>query len=616
EVVDPEGISGSDRSDVDHFARDGGRMPAPTTILQVHVPTATGEGTLAALADHYRSLADRVRSGEQLAPDDEIWLGYDAVELMPVEPTITFETGPPVFAVDAHGHRATVTARRPDTTNWGYDVVIAGGAAVNPAMLRTGRPHELAELAEVLHGFPGGPIALVLDVVYGHADNQGVSVLPGAWLTGPDMYGQHLDYRNEVVRTHLLEMQRRKADHGADALRVDGAQDFTWWESGIAHYHDEYMEEMSAVTQRIGPHAYRPFMIFEDGRPWPRPDWELASTYRAVIERQDHVVQWGPLTFAHNTPFLFTFWAQKWWRMREIADMGSRWVSGCSNHDTLRRGSQVDPARPVNSFLGATLPEIIERAYDHPASILLFHGFLPGIPMDFVQANARAPWSFIRNVDFRYAVKVWAEEHRFLEWRVTPERYRAPDAFPRLKTLGFDDLEALSAYMRVLASAVDLVGDAVGPLPDMMRAGGATDPDPTVGFLRTAARAWMDDVHDYCVVDRWSPEPGVARMARRIREFRLANPWLRSDLRADDEFDHRHPTRGTMLVIGTRSSPDGNHEVAIAANLEGRRVDVALTDLVDDPSEWRVVATAPRARLAMDEVRLPDATGILLERSR
>jgi hypothetical protein len=30
------------------------------------------------------------------------------------------------------------------------------------------------------------------------------------------------------------------------------------------------------------------------------------------------VFQWGPLTFAHNTPFLYTFWLSKWWRIREI----------------------------------------------------------------------------------------------------------------------------------------------------------------------------------------------------------------------------------------------------------------------------------------------------------
>jgi hypothetical protein len=50
---------------------------------------------------------------------------------------------------------ATSTCCDPDTTNWGYDVVIAGMAAVNPVLLETGRPDELVDLAAVLHNFPG-----------------------------------------------------------------------------------------------------------------------------------------------------------------------------------------------------------------------------------------------------------------------------------------------------------------------------------------------------------------------------------------------------------------------------------------------------------------------------
>jgi hypothetical protein len=34
------------------------------------------------------------------------------------------------------------------------------------------------------------------------------------------------------VRAILLEMQRRKVNFGADGVRVDGAQDFKWWDHG------------------------------------------------------------------------------------------------------------------------------------------------------------------------------------------------------------------------------------------------------------------------------------------------------------------------------------------------------------------------------------------------
>ena len=99
----------------------------------------------------------------------------------------------------------------------------------------------------------------------------------------------------------------------------------------------------------------------------------------------------------------------------------------------------MDPGQRINTFLGDSLPSVINRAYDHPASTLLFHCFLPGVPMDFLQGITRTPWSFIRNTDRRYALKVWGEEARFLDWRVTSDDYADPDNFTRLKALGFSD---------------------------------------------------------------------------------------------------------------------------------------------------------------------------------
>ncbi|MFP3422711.1 glucosylglycerol hydrolase, partial [Bacillus sp. SIMBA_161] len=83
----------------------------------------------------------------------------------------------------------------------------------------------------------------------------------------------------------MLEMQRRKVDFGADAVRVDGAQDFKWWDAdnGVLRHDDSYLRAMALVEQEVAGCRYRPWMIFEDGRPWPQVDWELSSTYRAVI---------------------------------------------------------------------------------------------------------------------------------------------------------------------------------------------------------------------------------------------------------------------------------------------------------------------------------------------
>ncbi|MDX1746318.1 MAG: glucosylglycerol hydrolase, partial [Halobacteriales archaeon] len=528
--------------------------------------------TLAALARRIRQASERIAEGGATEPGDELWMGYDAIELLPVEPLIDYEGDESFWAEsDSDGGRTEVSVGRPDMIDWGYDVPICGSGTVTATLLETGRPHELIDFVAALHTLPTGPIRVIFDVVYGHADNQAKGLMQDAWFTGPDMYGQHLDYLNPFVRAQLLEMQRRKVDFGADGLRVDGAQDFTWWdfENEELVRDDEYMKEMSAVVQEVAGVAYRPWMSFEDGRPWPRDDWELASTYRAVTEQQPHVFQWGPLTFAHNTPFLFTFWVSKWWRIREIAEFGSHWISGCANHDTLRRGSQVHSQERINTFLGDSLPEVIRRAYDHPAATLLFHGFLPGVPMDFLQGIARTPWSFVRTTDRRYALKVWGEEARFLDWRVTEEDWDDPEYFPRLKALGFRHRSDIYEFMSVLEGAVLAHGDAIEPVVDVVR----TVPAPAelerdVDTLVMAARAWMSDVHDFCsVTDRRLEElhQPMVDFGRRAREFRRSHPWLLDDLTSDDVFAYRHPTRGSVLFYGLRTSPDGETQVLFVA---------------------------------------------------
>ena len=234
EIYDVEAMLAA-RDDAEHWQALAGSadgtptVSPPSNILQVHVPTATEGGTLASLTRRIREKAERIRSGAEPSASDALWLGFDAMQLLPVEPTTVYEAGP-AFWEDIGGEddRLDVRLRRPDTTNWGYDVVIAGSAAVNPTLLESGRPDELVDLACALHTFPGKPIALVFDVVFGHADNQALKVLDHAFLAGANMYGQNLDYRNPAVRAQMLEMQRRKVNFGADGVRVDGAQDFKW----------------------------------------------------------------------------------------------------------------------------------------------------------------------------------------------------------------------------------------------------------------------------------------------------------------------------------------------------------------------------------------------------
>ncbi|RED14081.1 glucosylglycerol hydrolase [Pontivivens insulae] len=552
------------------------KLGPPVSIQQVHVPTATAGGTLAALTATYERLAERVRRGADLEPSERLFAGYDAVQLLPVEPTTVYEAGPAFWQEETTEHGIVANLIRPDTTNWGYDVVIAGMAGVNPVLLETGRPDELVDFAAALHNFPR-PKKLILDVVFGHSDNQGTGVLNSYWFAGPNMYGQNMNYRHPTVRALMLEMQRRKVNFGADGVRVDGAQDFKWWdaEAETLRHDDEYLQSMSDIVQEVAGVKYRPWFVFEDGRPWPQEDWELSSTYRAVIENQhdDDVFQWGPLTFAHNTPFLYGFWLSKWWRIREILNHGSNWISGCANHDTLRRGTQVDTKLNVNTRLGGTRMEILDKAYDNPAIQTLTYAAFPGVPMDFLNASARASWGFIRNQDDKYGVKVVAEEAISLKWQVDEYSYSQPQSFPRLKSMGFETRESLARFMEFLPALVEVTDYDLNVIASLLNEVDPVLDGPrpvTVGVLKEIARAWMDDMHEYCNVARHHTQlsPAQTRFNHQLREFRRARPWLRDNLGPRDRFDYRRPVDGTVLFTSLRHGPDGE-QVFMVAHMEG-----------------------------------------------
>ncbi|QIK40434.1 glucosylglycerol hydrolase [Pontivivens nitratireducens] len=580
EFYDVEGMLAA-RTDGDYWTqrREGevAKFGPPVNIQQIHVPTATAGGTLASLTALYERLAEKVAAGAELEPAEELFAGYDAVQLLPVEPTTVYEAGPAFWEEEDHGSDSlTVDLTRPDTTNWGYDVVIAGMGTVNPVLLESGRPDELLDFACALHNFPR-PKKLVLDVVFGHSDNQGTNVLNSNWFAGPNMYGQNMNYRHPTVRALMLEMQRRKVNFGADGVRVDGAQDFKWWDPEVEamRHDDEYLQSMSDIVQQVAGTSYRPWFVFEDGRPWPQEDWELSSTYRAVIEgqRDSDVFQWGPLTFAHNTPFLYGFWLSKWWRIREILNHGSNWISGCANHDTLRRGTQVDTKLNVNTRLGHTRMEILDKAYDNPAIQLVTYAAFPGVPMDFVNASARASWGFIRNQDDKYGVKVVAEEAISLKWQVDEYSYSLPQSFPRLKAMGFEDRESLVRFMEFLPALVEVTDYDLNVIAKLL-----SEVDPAldgprplnVSALKDIARAWMDDMHEYCNVARHHAGLSATQthFNHQLREFRRDRPWLRDNLGERDRFDYRRPVDGTVLFTSLRHAPDGE-QVFMVAHMEG-----------------------------------------------
>ncbi len=569
------------RRDTDYWTALKGAAPhkfgAPSNILQIHVPTATAGGTLASLTRQFERLAERLRNGLPIDPMDEIFLGYDAVQLLPVEPTTVYETGPDFWSETAMDtDRVEIDLIRPDTTNWGYDVVISGMATVNPVLLESGRPDELADFAAALHNFPTRPKMLIFDVVFGHSDNQGLDALNSHYFAGPNMYGQNLDYKNPAVRAILLETQRRKVDFGADGVRVDGAQDFKWWDPQAQElrHDDDYLNLMSDIVQTVAGTEYSPWFVFEDGRPWPQEDWELSSTYRAVIEQHadDDVFQWGPLTFAHNTPFIYGYWLSKWWRIREMLDRGANWISGTANHDTLRRGTQVNPKLNINTRLGETRMEILEKAYDNPAVSMLTYAALPGVPMDFLNATARANWGFIRNQDDKYGVKVVAEEAISLKWQVDAYRYSVPGNFTRLKDLGFETREDLSRFFEFLPALVEVTDYDLDHIVRLLNGVEPPLAGPghfTVQDLKTIARAWMDDMHEYCNVANSTSNlnPIQTRFMLDLRNFRRANAWLRGNLGPEDHFDYIQPVDGRTVFASYRKG--AGREVFTITHMEG-----------------------------------------------
>ncbi|NNF23224.1 MAG: hypothetical protein HKN63_00250 [Rhodobacteraceae bacterium] len=553
------------------------KIGPPANILQIHIPTATAGGTLASLTRRFERLAERVRKDLPSEAEDQLYLGYDAVQLLPVEPTTVYETGPAFWQETGNADSLHVDLIRPDTTNWGYDVVISGMGAVNPVLLESGRPDELVDLAAALHNFPTRPKMLILDVVFGHSDNQGLDALNSHFFAGPNMYGQNLEYKNPAVRAILLEMQRRKVDFGADGVRVDGAQDFKWWDASEQElrHDDEFLQSMADIEQSVAGTAYRPWFLFEDGRPWPQEDWELSSTYRAVIENQKDpdVFQWGPLTFAHNTPFIYGFWLSKFWRIREILSVGSNWISGTANHDTLRRGTQVNPKLNINTRLGETRMEILDKAYDNPAVSMLTNAAFPGVPMDFLNAMARASWGFIRNQDDTYGVKVVAEEAISLKWQVDEYAYSVPASFRRLKALGFTTRQDLARFLEFLPALVDVTEYNLDEIARLLAAVEPALPGPdtwTVADLKEIARAWMDDMHEYCNVSNSIAELDFAQtdFMLRLRNFRRARPWLRENLGPQDHFDYLRPIDGRTVFTSLRHGPDRSQVFSIT-HMEG-----------------------------------------------
>ena len=649
------------------------RISPPTNILQIHVKTASPEGTLEGLTRILQRVSDKLAAGELLTPAEEVYAGYEAVQLLPVEPTIEYRredtnTEHEFFAIhttpkqpiatgqeteeaidfEDESDLVEVTLRKPDTQNWGYDVPILASSATNPAVLGSLRPDEVIDFVATLHNFSAGPIHLIYDLVYGHSDNQGLELLTQQFFKGPNMYGQDLNHQLPQVRAILIEMQRRKVNTGADGIRVDGGQDFRFFNplSGRVEQDDAYLLAMSDVVQNIYGYRRLLFTIFEDGRPWPEEGWEEKSTYRELIEMKSGSFQWGPLIFAHNTPTVKGFWDRKWRRVCEVIFQGDHWITGCGNHDTVRRGNQIDLDEAINWNLGKTLPQVLHRAYNNSATLLWVHGFSPGLPMDFLNANVGTPWGFFRNTDDRYGVKVVSEEVGFLDWEIEPGMYADADAFSRLKALGFQDYDQLRNFAYALRDAMvetdyDLqavadicrhcLGDGDGVACEVPALEELNEPSLPrflatldIPKLKSFAMAFMEDGHDMCNVARYLEDldGSISHFGLQLREFRVHRPWLRENLTGRDRFNRISDDQRTIFY-GYRSEPhpegDTPDEVVIMTHMGGEPMVVNPGDWLQlNMAEWTVALATPGLSLEQDlknlrSFELRDGEGVLLE---
>ncbi|MFN2151626.1 MAG: glucosylglycerol hydrolase, partial [Anaerolineales bacterium] len=396
ELFDVAGML-ANRRDMDYFKTwyqtiypDGSYRAKDIGVhLEIHTETATAEGTFEALTARYQAIGAKIQANmdagaadiyQGLTPADLNFIAFDSIELTPEVPpaereAVRHESGE-FFQVLAHQNgQATVQLKRPDISNWGYDTPVLGSAAVNPSILASLRPNEFLEFIETIHTLPGRPIQLCIDSVLGHCDFQGAFLLetfdqaPGEranpkyihskYLRGPNMYGRDIDFSEPNVKAILLELLIRKVNYGFDCVRVDGAQDFIIEmdeETGLRIQDDEFLNEMSNITQNINGLVRRLDMNLEDGRPWPDDlNWVYNSKYLDhTIERTlpfgNRVKQWSPIIFAHNVHAKFKWFMNKWDRFVEVYRYGENWITGHSNHDNARYFYRMTKMQPSSLF--------------------------------------------------------------------------------------------------------------------------------------------------------------------------------------------------------------------------------------------------------------------------
>lgn len=191
-----------------------GRPWEEAVIAEVHVGTATPEGTFRALA----GVLDRF-----------VETGFTAIQLMPV-------------------------AAFPGRFGWGYDGVLPFAPA--PAY---GSPEDLVDLVAAAHAHG---LTIFQDVVYNHFGPHG-NFLPGyaGAFFDPEAHtpwGAAIDFRRGEVRRFFVENAMMwLEDYGFDGLRFDAVH---------AYHPDGLMPFVRELAEEVRPLEPRPILVAENER--------------------------------------------------------------------------------------------------------------------------------------------------------------------------------------------------------------------------------------------------------------------------------------------------------------------------------------------------------------
>ena len=207
-----------------------------------------------------------------------------------------------------------------------------------------------------------------------------------------------------------------------------------------------------------------------------------------------------------------------------------------------------------------------------------------------------------------------------MDWHVTPDRFDEPSHFRRLKALGFQSYDGLHRFMHALDHAVRLTGYKLPSMVPVLQAvtPPLDGPELSVAGLKTVARAWMDDLHDYCTITHHAD--GLQRdrttFNRDVRAFRSNHEWLREAFGEEDVLRYREPADGTILFGAYRVHPETGDSVLFAGNMEGASTAVTPTNFIPEAAghDWQPALLSPDTApdpAADAPVDLPNGRGIV-----